>query len=128
MVKRVDVLSVPVSTGQAELVERAPTRAPFTLARPAASVPGAGPSATAPAAPAEPTAWSALSRVAGDLDGQREAIDRAVLDARRGRCFSPADLLVLQAQVYAYSQGMEVVSRLVDKTVSAVKTALGTQV
>ena len=48
--------------------------------------------------------------------------------ARRGEAFTPAQLLALQAQVYQYAQQLEVVSRVVDRTIGAVKTTLNTQV
>jgi hypothetical protein len=68
-----------------------------------------------------------VGRLVTDLETQRKDIDRMIKQAARGRNFSPAELLVLQAKVYTYSQEMEVVSRVVDKTLSAVKTTLNTQ-
>jgi hypothetical protein len=69
-----------------------------------------------------------VGRLVTDLETQRKEIDQAIRQASRGRSFSPAELLVLQARVYSYSQEMEVVSRVVDKTLSAVKTTLNTQI
>jgi hypothetical protein len=68
-----------------------------------------------------------LQRVAGAIERQRVEIDRAIRDAARGRSFSPAEILVLQARVFAYAQNLEVLSQVVDKSVGAVKTALNTQ-
>ena len=70
----------------------------------------------------------ALGRVVAGLEQQRRDIDRVIREAARGRSFSPAELLVLQSKVYTYSQEMDVVSRMVDKTVSVLKTTLNTQV
>lgn len=92
-------------------------RTPFQL-EPARASP-------APAARAAPEV--ALQRVAGTIERQRVEIDRAIRDAARGRSFSPAEILILQARVFAYSQNLEVLSQVVDKSVGAVKTALNTQ-
>ena len=80
-----------------------------------------------PSPPVDSTLESVATMVS-DLERQRRGIDRLIQQAARGRNFSPAELLVLQARVYTYGQEMEVVSRMVDKTVAAVKTTLNTQV
>ncbi len=89
----------------------------------------AGPAAEPAAAPtpSPPRAAEPLRRLVTQLEGQRAEIDRAIRDAARGRSFSPAELLLLQAKVYDFSQGMEVVSHLLDRAVSAVKTTMNTQ-
>ena len=61
------------------------------------------------------------------LDGER-GVDALLAAAARGKTFSPAELLALQATVFRYSQAVEVVSRTTDKLVGAVKQTLGTQV
>lgn len=86
------------------------------------AAPAPGPTETA--RPSNPTA---LGRVVQGLEQQREAIDRAIERSMGGHTFSPAELLLLQSRVYSYSQQMEVVSRMVDRTVSALKTTLNTQ-
>jgi len=73
-----------------------------------------------PRAPALPPALQTLER-------QRETIDRWIAGARTGARISPLGLLALQTEVYAYAQRVELVSRLVDRTVGAVKTVLNTQ-
>lgn len=69
-----------------------------------------------------------VGRLVTDLEQERREIDRLIQQAARGRSFSPAELLLLQSKVYSFGQQMEVVSRMVDKTVSAVKTTLNTQI
>ena len=54
--------------------------------------------------------------------------DTLLAAAARGKTFSPAELLALQASVFHYSQAVEVVSRATDKLVGAVKQTMGTQV
>jgi hypothetical protein len=41
-----------------------------------------------------------------------------------GRAYTPADLLAMQAQVYRYTQELELVSKLVERGTSTVKTIL----
>ena len=67
-----------------------------------------------------------LIRLIGDLERQRQRIDHAIARAAGGAAFSPAQLVALQAQVYRYSTELEVISRVVDRTVGAVKTAINT--
>jgi hypothetical protein len=57
-----------------------------------------------------------------------DRIDALVQAAARGKTFSPAELLALQAAVFRYSQTVEVVSRVADRLVGAVKQTMGTQV
>jgi len=95
---------------------------------------GSAPAHHAPSAPAS-TAVPALDtgpppvlRLLGDVETQRARIDRVLARAQRGETFSPPQLLALQMQVYRYAQNLEVVSRVVDKAVSAAKTVLTQQV
>ncbi|HVY38834.1 MAG TPA: hypothetical protein VHM31_12905 [Polyangia bacterium] len=67
---------------------------------------------------------AALVRVA---DAQR-GVDRLIDAAARGRAFTPAQLLALQAAVSRDAQLVEVVSRVTDRLVGAVKQALGAQI
>ena len=48
--------------------------------------------------------------------------------ATRGGTFSPAQLLALQAQIYRLSQDMEITSRVLDRSVGALKSVLSMQV
>jgi hypothetical protein len=85
-----------------------------------------------PAAPASsppaPTRAAPLRRILVELEQQRARLDAAVRQAAAGRSFSTAELIALQARVYAYGESLEVISHLVDRAVSAVKTTLNTQV
>ena len=113
--------------------------APFAaseVAGPAFAVvlgPQAAASAGSPAAAGPPNRPSpdrpspvtaALARLA---DGQR-GIDRLLEAAAHGRTFTPAQLLALQATVSRDAQAVEVVSRVADRVVGAVKQALGAQI
>lgn len=67
-------------------------------------------------------------RVFEQMETQRRQIDRMIDKATRGEQFRAAELLVWQARVYAYSQQMDILSKVVDRTVSALKTTLNTQI
>ncbi|HVV15667.1 MAG TPA: hypothetical protein VHH90_00580 [Polyangia bacterium] len=67
---------------------------------------------------------AALARLS---DAQR-SVDRLLDAAARGRSFTPAQLLSLQATVSREAQAVEVVSRVTDRVVGAVKQALGSQI
>lgn len=93
---------------------------------PAVNVPTpAAPSAIAPVrgvtAPSLTELGSGLlNRVAR---GERY-VETTVRRGVRGEAFSPEELLVVQAQVYRASQDLELLSKLVEKGTSAVKTVL----
>jgi hypothetical protein len=55
-------------------------------------------------------------------------IDKILDAAARGKTFTAAELLAMQATVFRYSQTIEVLSRATDRLVGAVKQTLGTQV
>jgi hypothetical protein len=117
----------PISRRAAPLPEpprpKTKTPAAFPLLEQRAT-PLSSTAASNPASQAPPL----LARVLGQIDGQRAEIDRIIDQATRGKTFSPQDLLLMQTKVYAYSQNMEVISHLLDRTVSMVKTTLNTQV
>ena len=60
--------------------------------------------------------------------GAEKQVDALLEAAARGKTFSPAQLLAMQATVARYSQTVEVVSRVADRLVGAVKQTMGTQV
>jgi hypothetical protein len=91
--------------------------------QPPAATPAAISAATA--SPVEASPARQLVQTALDADRKVDAILRA---AASGKTFSPAELLGLQAQVFRYSQTVEVISRGADKLVGGVKQALSTQV
>ncbi|MCK5798472.1 MAG: hypothetical protein KAI47_14875 [Deltaproteobacteria bacterium] len=76
----------------------------------------------------KPAKQPTLPAAVEDIERQRHAIDRLLDQAARGRDFSPQQLLGLQATVYRYNENVEVLSRVVDKSVGALKTLLNTQV
>ena len=55
-------------------------------------------------------------------------VDALLQAAARGKTFSPGELLALQASVFRYSQTVEVVSRVADRLVGAIKQTVGTSV
>ena len=83
---------------------------------------------TAATSAAPPSGASAIRGVLqGALDAEKK-IDAVLAAASRGKTFSASELLAMQATVFRYSQTVEVVSRLADRLVGAVKQTLGTQV
>ena len=60
--------------------------------------------------------------------GAEKQVDALLEAAARGKTFTPAQLLAMQATVARYSQTVEVVSRVADRLVGAVKQTMGTQV
>ena len=55
-------------------------------------------------------------------------VDALLEAAARGKTFSAAELLALQATVFRYSQTVEIVSRVADRLVGAIKQTMSTQV
>ena len=81
--------------------------------------------------PQPPTPIPASTAVRGVLEHAVAAernLDTLLASAARGKTFSPAELLALQATVFRYSQTVEIVSRVADRLVGAVKQVMGTQV
>jgi hypothetical protein len=97
------------------------------VARHRSSQPASASAAALPMAPAAPhpsvlgdVGRQLLARVAR---GER-SVEAMVHQGLSGRAFTPADLLAMQAQVYRYAQELELVSKLVDRATSTVKTVL----
>lgn len=61
--------------------------------------------------------------VAGEM-----RVDALLAAAARGKTFSPAELLAMQHLVFRYAQTVEVVSRVADRVVGAIKQTLSAQV
>jgi hypothetical protein len=81
-----------------------------------------------PAAPVKEWLARGLSRALAGASAGEARVD-AILDAAaRGKTFTPAELLAMQATVFRYSQTVEVLSRATDRLVGAIKQTLGTQV
>jgi hypothetical protein len=94
---------------------------------PEAATPGAAkPAVTPPPPPAAPP--SPMRAMLERAVGNEKQIDALLDAAARGKTFKPGELLALQATVARYSQTVEVVSRVADRLVGAVKQTMGTQV
>lgn len=101
---------------------------PVTPLRPtAAAAPAKGPSPAAALPKTAPTT-SPLRAMLARTVGAEKQVDALLEAAARGKTFTPAQLLAMQATVARYSQTVEVVSRVADRLVGAVKQTMGTQV
>jgi hypothetical protein len=80
------------------------------------------PRAAVPALPA--TATGFLERV----ERARASLDVALAEARRGRTFTPAELLGLQADAHRFAQTVEIAARGVEHGVQSLRQALQAQV
>ena len=96
-------------------------------ARPAAVTGSKAPRPTAAATKPAPATTPLRAMLARTVGAERQ-VDTLLEAAARGKTFSPAQLLAMQATVAGYSQTVEVVSRLADRLVGAVKQTMGTQV
>ncbi|MCA9670113.1 MAG: hypothetical protein KC503_31170 [Myxococcales bacterium] len=88
----------------------------------------ATPATPSPSPSASPSAPSRVLRALSELEHERAKLDRVIARATRGGTFSPAQLLALQAQIYRLSQDMEITSRVLDRSVGALKSVLSMQV
>jgi hypothetical protein len=95
---------------------------PSTAQAPKAASPVAAPPA---ATPAKATPVRAMLE---RMVGAENQVDKLLHAAATGKTFSPAELLALQSTVFRYSQTVEVVSRVADRMVGAIKQTLGTNV
>src|SRR4051812_28891694 len=86
---------------------------------------------TPPAPAAEPERPSAFARILNGIGNEATRGEKTVLQAVRasgaGRDPSPTELLVLQANIYRYSEVVDLASKLVDRAASAAKTVLSGQ-
>jgi hypothetical protein len=82
--------------------------------------------------PAPATNTHATPTLLGDVSRQlltrvargERYLEGVVRQGLAGRAYTPADLLAMQAQVYRYTQELELVSKLVERGTSTVKTVL----
>ena len=81
-----------------------------------------------PGAPTSKPEGSAVRALLERVVASENRVDSLVRAAASGKTFSPAELLALQASVFRYSQTVEVVSRVADRLVGAIKQTLGTSV
>jgi hypothetical protein len=71
-----------------------------------------------------PTPFAKLLRGLGhEVQGSETTVHQAIASARLGG-LSAADLIVLQAGVYRYSEAVDLASRLVENATSALKTVI----
>ncbi len=94
------------------------------LAGPLAGQPPGGARRGGPAMNGSPALPTALR----DIEGVRARIDDMLLQARRGRAFSPQELLCLQADAHRYAQTVEFAARAVEHGVQGLRQALNAQV
>jgi len=123
----VNPLSLPAPSPAATAATTAPARPrPFpSLGPPPRPGRGTGSPATPGAAgsfPASATAF--LERV----ERARAGLDAALAEARRGRTFTPAELLGLQADAHRFAQTVEIAARGVEHGVQSLRQALQAQV
>lgn len=78
--------------------------------------------------PARTLATPPVGRVLEASFAAETKLDALIAAATRGKAFTAAELIALQAEVFRYSQVVEVVARTTDKVVGAVKQVLGTPV
>ena len=106
---------------------------PLTAAPSAAALPHVEIFAPAPArrttlqsaAPAPAATWTAPLR---DIEGARARLDGLLAEARRGRSFSPQELLCFQADAHRFAQSVEFAARAVEHGVQGLRQALQAQV
>jgi len=77
------------------------------------------------AAPAPAATWTAPLR---DIEGARARLDGLLAEARRGRSFSPQELLCFQADAHRFAQSVEFAARAVEHGVQGLRQALQAQV
>ena len=63
-----------------------------------------------------------------DIEAARARIDGLLEQARRGRSFSPQELLCLQADAHRFAQTVELAARAVEHGVQGLRQALQAQV
>ncbi len=116
---RVVDLASPAAAVPPPVAELRRTFEPSVAARPFPGRPPAGTDSRV-----APTLPGALR----DIEGVRARIDDMLLQARRGRTFSPQELLCLQADSHRYAQTVEFAARAVEHGVQGLRQALNAQV
>jgi hypothetical protein len=96
-------------------------------ARPRSPTPKPSPPAAPPSEGGSPIARGLARALEGAAKGEAR-IDALLEAAAKGKTFTAAELLAMQATVFRYSQTVEVLSRATDRLVGAIKQTLGTQV
>jgi hypothetical protein len=73
-------------------------------------------------------AFPSLPPALRDVEAVRARLDGMLEEARRGRTFSPQELLCLQADAHRFAQTVEFTSRAVEHGVQGLRQALNAQV
>ena len=106
-----------------------PARPPAALLRRMFEPAPAGRPATGPVpGGAAPSPGPSLPAALRDIEGVRSRIDGMLAQARRGRSFSPQELLCLQADSHRFAQTVEFTARAVEHGVQGLRQALNAQV
>ncbi len=77
---------------------------------------------------AQPAREQQVARVLDKVVQAQQRLDHILALAESGRTFTAAELLALQAHVYAASQQIDMAGKVVEKATSGVKQVLQTQV
>jgi hypothetical protein len=83
--------------------------------------------APSPSRAAEPSTFARLLRGVGNEVQRGETVVRGAVASASGGELSAASLIALQAQVYRYSEVVDLASRLVDHATTALKTVIQNQ-
>jgi hypothetical protein len=100
-----------------------PTTAPAQPAQSAAAAHVYGPPRAQPAQGPE-ALTDAGRRLLSRISRGERFVEQVVRGASSGAAYTPADLLAIQAQVYRYTQEVELLSKFVDRATNTVKTVL----
>jgi hypothetical protein len=92
--------------------------------------PERGTPAEAAAGKASPTgpAPASWTTPLADIERARVRLDGMLAEARRGRTFSPQELLCLQADAHRFAQSVELTARAVEHGVQGLRQAVQSQV
>ncbi|MFO0557481.1 MAG: hypothetical protein U0269_05630 [Polyangiales bacterium] len=99
------------------------TNASTPGAQSAAAAHAYGPARVGGAQGAEPLT-DAGRRLLSRISRGERFVEQVVHGASSGAAYTPADLLAIQAQVYRYTQEVELLSKFVDRATNTVKTVL----
>jgi hypothetical protein len=87
-----------------------------------------GPGTVTGAAPTVSPGQETVKKILNQAVNTENNMDQRLREITSGKIFSPSELIALQAEVFRYSQSVEVVSRVTDKVVGGLKQILSTQV
>jgi hypothetical protein len=84
--------------------------------------------ATAPAGEPTPIERPSGAQILSEVQRAQARLDQILKMAESGRSFSPAELIAFQAHTYRASQELDMAGKVVEKSTSAVKQTLQTQI